>query len=184
MTMIDPLGRSRDVANNIQSENLGVPDTAGTAVHAPIAGNDASNSFTTGITNPDVPRNLTYTAGATWDGGDVTVAGRNRAQGAVTETITAAALVAGPVVGSVPFASITSITKGAVGAAAQTVAIDTGARLGLSRAPAVAVGIIAADGVIDPTATFDATNATADPAGTPPDGSRSFAAMYPSAGPS
>lgn len=108
-----------------------------TAVHAAVTDNGAPQVITTGITNPDFPRNITATAGGT--AGDikaiqVIVAGTNEAGEAISETLPAFTVdTAGTVVGSKAFATVTSITIPAHDGTGATTAIGTGAKLGLGK---------------------------------------------------
>lgn len=160
------------------AEDLGTPAAASTtAIHAAFAGNDASLNFPGPITNPDVPRNLTVTFAAGWDGGDVNVVGEDNAGNPINETF-----ASGPgttVKGNIPFSVVTSATKGAVGAAADAASIGTGDRLGLAVLPSLPVGSLTVDRV-NVLATWGDTYATVAPPGAnAPDGARLFTAMYP-----
>lgn len=101
-----------------------------TAVHASLAGNAAANLFPGPITNPTVPRNLSAVAAASYDGGSITVVGTDQFDKPVTETIVAVAN--STVYGTKIFKTVTSITKGAVGANAAGVSIGTGDKLGIA----------------------------------------------------
>lgn len=116
--------------------SLGSPAVgATTAVHAAVTDTGVQQVVTTGITNPDVPRNITATAGGT--AGDikaiqVIIAGTNVEGVAITETLPAFTVdTAGTVVGSKAFATVTSITIPAHDGTGATTAIGTGAKLGL-----------------------------------------------------
>lgn len=118
------------------SKAIGSPAVgATTAVHAAVTDTGAQQVITTGITQPDVPRNVTATAGGT--SGDikaiaVVVAGTNAEGVAITETLPVFTVnTAGTVVGSKAFASITSITIPAHDGTGVTTALGTGAKLGL-----------------------------------------------------
>jgi len=84
------------------------------------AGNSATNTFPTLVqpTATNGPRNIEITFAAAWDGGNVALVGTDKDGNAVTETITASAGTT--VKGLRVFAALTSATKGAVGAAADT----------------------------------------------------------------
>lgn len=99
-----------------------------TSVAAALASNAASNAFTISA-SPVAPRNLRVVFAALWDGGDVTVVGKDQFGQAVTETF-----ASGPgttVVGTKIFATVTSASKGAVGATANSATIGTGDKLGV-----------------------------------------------------
>jgi hypothetical protein len=108
-----------------------------TGVHAAVTDNGAPQVITTGITQPDVPRNATATAGGT--AGDikaiqVTVAGTNESGDAISEALPAFTVdTAGTVVGSKIFKTITSITIPAHDGTGATTAIGRGSKLGLGR---------------------------------------------------
>ena len=55
-----------------------------TAVHADYAGS-AANVWTGTFTDPVIPRNLTATFNAAWDGGTVTVTGTDQFDNAISE---------------------------------------------------------------------------------------------------
>lgn len=107
-----------------------------TGVHAAVTDNGSEQTITTGITDPDVVRNVTATAGGT--AGDikaiqVVVTGTNIAGEVITETLPAFTVnTAGTVVGSKAFKTITSITIPAHDGTGATTAIGTGSKLGLS----------------------------------------------------
>ena len=130
------------------------PPTAGVAVHAQIIDN-ATSPVTTGITNPERPRNLVYTFGAAWGGGNPTITGTDQDDAAVTET---------PVVnlgstrtGTKIFKTVTSIAFAAgAGGGTHSLDIATGDKLGILAPFSAAVGLASVDGVED-LATFDAT---------------------------
>jgi hypothetical protein len=89
---------------------------------------------TTGITNPDVPRNVTATPGGTTanvTAVQVIVTGTDANGSVITETLPAfSAGAATAVTGSKAFRTITSISLPATGASV-TIAIGLGAKLGL-----------------------------------------------------
>lgn len=135
-----------DVANGIlsggggaiRSVAIGSPAVgATTAIHAAAAvlASGGPQVITTGITNPDVPRNVTATAGGT--SGDVkavqvTVTGTNINDEVITETLPAFTVdTTGTVTGSKAFKTITSYSVPAMDGTGATVAIGTGAKLGL-----------------------------------------------------
>lgn len=93
-----------------------------------LAGNNGSNAFT-GLVNPDIPRSLDVTFAAGWNGGNVTIIGTDQFDAAVTEVIVAVANTT--VLGIKTFKTITSASKGTVGASAAVAQIVLGARLGI-----------------------------------------------------
>ena len=120
----------------ILSKSIGSPAAASaTAVHAAVTDNGAQQVITSGITNPDVPRNVTATAGGT--AGDikaiqVVVAGTNAEGVAISETLPAFTVnTVGTVVGSKAFATITSITIPAHDGTGATTSVGTGSNLGI-----------------------------------------------------
>lgn len=121
---------------SVFSKAIGSPAaTSTTAIHAAVTDTGAQQVVTTGITQPDVPRNVTATAGGT--SGDikaiqVVVAGTNVDGVAISETLPAfTADTAGTVTGSKAFATITSITIPAHDGTGATTAVGTGSKLGL-----------------------------------------------------
>jgi hypothetical protein len=99
-----------------------------TSVQAGYAANQGSNTFT-GVTNPDVPRNLQVFFAAGWDGGDVTVVGTNQFSNALSEVFTTGSNVLR--VGAKIFKTITSITKGSVGASSALASVGPENTLGI-----------------------------------------------------
>lgn len=117
--------------------SLGSPALgATTAVHAAVTDTGVDQVITTGITNPDVPRNITATAGGTAadvKAVQVIIAGTNAEGVAITETLPAFTVnTTGTVTGSKAFKTVTSITIPAHDGTGATTAIGTGAKLGLS----------------------------------------------------
>jgi hypothetical protein len=117
----------------LYSHALGSPAAASaTAVHAAVA----PGTITTGITNPDVPRNVTATPVGTAGNVlavQVAVTGTDINGNAQAETLpafTAGALTA--VVGSKAFKTVTKIVIPAAGTGI-TVSVGTGSKLGLPR---------------------------------------------------
>ena len=120
----------------VASKSLGSPALGTTnAVHAAVTDNGATQTVTTAITNPDVPRNITATAGGT--AGDikaiqVTVTGTDAEGVTITETLQAFTVdTAGTVTGSKAFKTVTSISIPAHDGTGATTAIGVGAKLGL-----------------------------------------------------
>lgn len=149
----------------VQSQAVGSPAVgSSTAVHAAVASTGNPLAVTTGITDPDVPRNVTATAGGT--AGDikaisVTVTGTDIDGQAISEVLPAfTADSTGSVTGSKAFKSITSIAIPAHDGTGATTSVGTGAKLGLStrlgRNTVVAAFL---DGVRESTAPTVATDA-------------------------
>jgi len=114
----------------------GVPVVADTNGILPaVTDTGADQVITTGINFPDVPRNITATAGGT--AGDikaiqVIIAGLDEGGKAITETLPAFTVnTAGTVVGAKAFAKVTSITIPAHDGTGATTAIGFGDVLGL-----------------------------------------------------
>jgi hypothetical protein len=124
-------------AKNVFSAALGSPAAASTtAVHAAVTDNGSTQTVTTAITSPDVPRNVTATAGGTAGNitaVSVTVTGTNAEGVTISETLPAfTAATAGTVVGSKAFKTVTSISIPANGTGVTT-AVGTGSKLGIGR---------------------------------------------------
>lgn len=126
----------KTLAQRIKTAILGSPALGtATAVHAAVTDNGAQQVITTGITNPDVPRCVTATAGGT--AGDikavqVVVEGTNEDGATITETLPAFTVdTAGTVTGSKAFKTVTKVTIPAHDGTGATTAIGTGAKLGL-----------------------------------------------------
>lgn len=116
--------------------DLGSPAAPSTtAVHAAVTDTGEDQEITTGITDPDVPRNITATSGGTAadiKAVQVVVEGTNAEGNTITETLPAfTENNATTVVGSKAFATVTSITLPAHDGTAATTSIGTGAKLGL-----------------------------------------------------
>ncbi len=124
--------------NRILSAALGSPALGATnAVHAALAvlGTGGPQVVTTGITNPDVARNVTATtAGTNTDvkAVSVTVTGTDINGNAISEVLPAFTVdTNGTVTGSKAFKTITSYSIPAMDGTGATVAIGTGSKLGL-----------------------------------------------------
>ena len=100
-----------------------------TAVHAAVTLTEAVQTVTTGITNPDVPRNVTVKGNQAGVTGDVVITGTNMADEVITETI--AANAATEVVGSKAFKTVTSIQFPVLAGAGDTISIGKGSKLGV-----------------------------------------------------
>ncbi len=139
MPVIEPAAAVNDgTGTRIISKSLGSPAAASnTAVHAATAVLDADGPqvISTAITNPDVPRGLTATAGGT--AGDiaavqVTVTGTDADGAVITEALPAFTVnTTGTVQGSKAFATVTSYSVPAMDGTGATVAIGTNDKLGL-----------------------------------------------------
>mgnify|MGYP000868863815 CR=1 FL=1 len=119
-------------ASQIYSAALGVAALGATnAVLGDTAmANGATTLVNSGITAPDVARNLTVTGNAASVAGNVVIAGTNQAGEAISETIVAAGTAT--VVGTKAFATVTSITLPAYASAGtERIRVGTGAKLGL-----------------------------------------------------
>jgi hypothetical protein len=122
-------------AANLFSRPLGSPALGtSTAVHAAVADTGATQTITTSITQPDVPRNITATPGGTT--GNVTavqctITGTDVNGNVITETLPAFSAGAGTAVtGSKAFATVTSISQPACGTGV-TISYGRGSKLGL-----------------------------------------------------
>lgn len=104
------------------------PVAAGTAVHAAVQSNDATE-FPGPFTNPAEPRTLQCDFAASYDGGDVTIDGTNQFDEPVSETIVAAA--GSTVQGSKIFKTVTAARHAAVGATTNTVDLEVGDGIGI-----------------------------------------------------
>lgn len=123
------------LAVSFVATDLAAPDLAGTAVHAAITGSSGGAvTTTTGITDPDVPRNLVVTPGGTTAdvaAADVTITGTNVEGATISETFTFAADATGAVTGNKAFKTVTSIVVPTQDGDAATFAVTTGAKLGI-----------------------------------------------------
>lgn len=109
-----------------------------TAVHAAAATSTAVTTVSTSLTSPDVPRNVTATvaAGTLADilAVQVVVTGTDIEDRIITESLPAfTASTAGTVTGSKAFKTVTQYVVPAMGGTTATVALGTGAKLGLPR---------------------------------------------------
>lgn len=149
--------------NRVRQISLGSPVVgATTAVHAAITQPASGTTVvTTAITNPAVPRNLTITGNQASCTGNVVIDGTNVFGVAIQETIAASGTAT--VVGAKAFATVTSITIPTRGASSDTIAIGTGAKLGLGVALPGRNTVIAAffGGVRETTAPTVVTSTTA-----------------------
>lgn len=119
-------GRSRILSYSPGSPAVGT----NTNVHAAVTDNGSQQVVTTAITNPDVPRTVSATAGGTATdikAIQVTVAGTNIWGQAITEVLPAFTVdTAGTVNGSKAFATVTSITIPAHDGTGATTSVGTG----------------------------------------------------------
>lgn len=137
-----------------------------------LAGGLDHENFPGAFTSPVVPRNLSVTFAAGWDGGNVVVTGTDPADQALTETFTAAAGTT--VLGVKVFKTVTSATKATAGASGDGASIGTGKKLWISGVTMTqAIGILTVDGVSE-TATWDTTYNAVTPATLAPNASRAF----------
>lgn len=137
MPVIEPAAAVNDgTGTRIISVSLGSPAAASTtAVRAAVTDNGAEQTITDGITNPDVPRCVTATAGGTTAdiaAVQVVVNGTDASGATITETLPAFTVnTAGTVVGNKAFATVTSIVIPAHDGTGATTAVGRGDKLGL-----------------------------------------------------
>jgi len=151
---------------DIFSVAIGSPAAvSNTAVHGAVTDNGAQQVITTAITSPDVPRNITATAGGT--AGDikaiqVVVVGTDADGNGITETLPAFTVdTAGTVTGNKAFRSVTSITIPAHDGNGATTAVGYGSKLGLGhRLSRNSVFAAFLNGVREATAPVVTTDAT------------------------
>lgn len=104
-----------------------------TYVHAAIALTDATQTVTTGITNPDFPRIVTVKGNASGITGNVVITGTDINGGAVTDTIALSG--ASEVLGTKAFKTVTSIALPVeVHAGTDTVSVGVGNKIGFPSA--------------------------------------------------
>lgn len=117
---------------------------ATTLVHAAITGSSsAASTVTTGFTDPDVPRNLTVTAGGTAAdiaAGNVTVTGTNVEGKVITEDFAITVDTAATITGNKAFKTVTSVLIPQQDGAAATYAIGVGNKIGLNHRLASTAG--------------------------------------------
>ncbi len=130
-------------SRNILSVSYGFTNTkkivgtaSTTAIHAAITGSaSVVITTTTAITDPDVPRALTVTAGGTAGDiatGDVTITGTNVEGKVITETFSFTADTAATVTGAKAFKTVTSIAIPIQDGAGATFAVGTSTKIGLN----------------------------------------------------
>jgi hypothetical protein len=124
-----------NVAHFVVAATAAIAATTNTVKAATATSGDSTTVFTTGITQPAVPKNLTITAGgvdADVKAVQVTVTGTNYADEVITETFPAFTVnTLGTVVGSKAFKTVTSISVPAMDGAGVTIAVGVGEKLGL-----------------------------------------------------
>ena len=133
-----------------------VPITKGPAtVHAAVRGDAASNDFVAPFLGPDVPRTLSATFGAAWDGGDVTIHGTDQFGVSAAATITNSP---GTTVETTQvFATVTSASKATVGSDAggtNTASLGTGDTIGIAAVDAGPAALLFVDGAPDPLVSY------------------------------
>lgn len=140
------------------SASPAAPAPAG--VHAAVTDDGTEQTITTSITNPDVPRVITATAGGTAadiKAIQVTINGTNAAGETITEDLPAFTVnTAGIVTGTKAFKTVTSIVIPAHDGTGATTAIGTGPALGLNHK-------LTTNTVLPGLSSFDATLETTDP---------------------
>lgn len=136
MPVIDNPANTDGTGQRVRSVSLGSPAAPSTtAVRAAVTDNGAQQTITTGITNPDVPRAVTATAGGTATdikAIQVTVHGTNADGAVISEVLPAFTLdTAGTVTGAKAFKTVTSIVIPAHDGVGATTAVGTSDKLGL-----------------------------------------------------
>lgn len=124
-------------------------------IHAARAGT-ASNTWAGPFATPDVPRSLMLTCGAGWDGGNVTISGRNQFDEPITEVVTMTD-AGGTTETYAIFKSVHQVKKVTVGVNAATCKLGTGDAIGIAEemsdaggiADTVDDGLLWIDGVLD-----------------------------------
>jgi hypothetical protein len=130
-------------SRNILSVSYGFTNTkkvvgtaSTTAIHAAITGSSSTaTTVTTSITDPDVPRALTVTAGGTASdiaAGNVTITGTNVEGKIISETFAITVDTAGTTTGTKAFKTVTSIAIPQQDGAAATFAVGTSTKIGLN----------------------------------------------------
>lgn len=136
MPVIDNPAATDGTGQRIKSLSLGSPAAASTtAVRAAVTDNGAEQTITASITDPDVPRAVTATAGGTATdikAIQVTINGTNADGATITEDLPAFTVnTAGSVTGSKAFATVTSIVIPAHDGTGATTSVGTSDKLGL-----------------------------------------------------
>lgn len=167
MPVIENPARTDGSARGVQTRSLGSPAAADTdVILAAVTDDGTEQTITEGITNPDVPRCLTATAGGT--AGDiaaiqVTITGTDASGATITEDLPAfTENSTGTVVGSKAFATVTEVVIPAHDGTGATTSVGTSEKLGigqhLGRNTVLAAFL---DGVKEGTAPTVAVSATA-----------------------
>lgn len=116
------------------------------AVHGAVQ-ESAANDFPGPFTSPDVPRNLTVTFAAGWQGGNVTVVGTDYQGLTISEVFVAAAGTT--VVGTKIFKTVVSATKAASAGTTDTATIGVGTTsLQISNVPQNPAGTVSSTGYL------------------------------------
>lgn len=112
---------------------LGSPAAASATavVAATTLPSSGTTTVTTGITNPDIARNVTITGNAVGINGSVTITGTNKNGVTMTESITASGT--STVAGNKAFKTVTSVVFPTRNNSGDTISVGTGTKLGLSR---------------------------------------------------
>jgi hypothetical protein len=150
------------------------------SILAAKAGNSSTSSWTSGITSPTFPRSVQVAFGDGWDGGDITLTGLDQFGRAQTEVI--ADVNATTVEGVKVWKTISRVQKEAVGSAAATFTLNTGATatglIGLPVPLLWAGGMLLADGVAEAADAWSASTHSFVPH-TDPDGAVDFTVLVP-----
>jgi len=133
-------------SNNSKAILFAAPRAAGTAIHAQVDAADV-NAFPGPFVDALIPRVVQCVFSLNYDGGDITVVGTDQFGLPQTEVIAAVANTTQQ--GTAVFATVTGISKGAVGTALETVDVETGIALGIVERVKDAAGVLAADGVAE-----------------------------------
>jgi hypothetical protein len=142
-------------------------------VHAAVQ-ESAANQFVGVFTSPAIPRNLSVTFAAGWQGGDVNVFGINQFGGDISETFlsTPGATVAGVKI----FKTVTAAAKTIVAGTVDTASIGQGNKLGVSPKMSAGTGILFTDSAIE-AVTIDSANSGFLPT-TVPNGVHDYLLLY------
>jgi hypothetical protein len=130
-------------------------------------GGQAYTTYTTGITSPAVPRCVSVTAGAAYDGGNITITGTNQFGAAISEVIIPTQ--SQKTLGVKAFKTVTSIRKAAVGTgshATNTLSVGWDNVIGIVATPVSAAATLTLAGVPE-AVTIDLTNKTWKPTTAP-----------------
>lgn len=188
---IQPGQKARQIVGELQSafgyirrQKWTDPDApSATAVHAAVTLGAAAQDVTSGITNPDFPRNVTVKGNASGIAGNVVITGTNIRDEAITETIALDA--ANEVQGNKAFKTVTNINFPAkTNGSGDTVSVGIGKKMGLDRKMVGDEHILATvDGVKETTAPTVAYSSSAIESNTlspntAPNASRDLVAVY------